>query len=343
MTLADRPDLRKAEIVNNISFRDAKKLLYKFLFLCNLPFEPDVKLSYKTMLDIKQGNSSLVLGQIPLNNLNSYVVTAQLNSFRVNGDPVYIIMVPTLFGLLSNRHLAKIKILQQHYNIIVFDQADLETVGVNISEDNFIKPLNKESLKKWVNILFSKISDLEGIVTSTTSYGKVIKYIDKPFSNHQNPRVRYLNRKNKNLEKKLLSSNLPVGKYCNESKLLSEFVNVPKKTRVWWFTLIQKIRNSGSKEKALTILNNTKYDIEKLSHGFYKVVDPKTFDYLVISLHNTKVHDLPHRVRRSPSLTGIVINVFLDTTYFSYKISRYSKKKVLGYIETSNLDYLIQE
>lgn len=338
MTLADRPDIRKKGVDFNISFRDAKKLLYKFLFLCDLKFEPDVRLNLEVTYPVKRG--SVTQFNLALANLNYYTVTAELKSFAVNNSPVYIVMIPCQIGLLPNRHRAKLEVLKEQYNIVIFDSNDLHSVGVKVAEDKWIKPLDKLTLKKWIELLYSKIKDLGGVVHSRTSYGKVVKYIEAPDSAHFNPLVKKLNTDTLKLKSKLLLENLPSGCTSNPDKLVKEFVKVPSATCSWWSGILKSLKNYNTRDECLQYLKS-KYNIEDLGYCFYKIINPKTFDYMVLSIHEVKNASMPHRVSRSPySVRGIAVNLFISDLHFSYKISRYSRKKVLGYIETEDLTFL---
>lgn len=338
MTFADRPDIRKSKIDFKISFRNAKKLLYKFLFLCNLKFDPDVCLNLEVEYPVKDGSE--LLYNLYLENLNFYNVTAKLKSFSVNEKPVYIVMIPKNLGLLGNRHRAKLMVLQKQYNIVIFDNSDLKKVGVQVSKDDWIKPLDKITLKKWITLLYKKIQDLGGVVHSRTSYGKIIKYVENPDSAHFNPLVKKLTNELLILKYKLILTKLPKGSINNPEKVIKEFAQVPNSTRLWWFKILKSIQKCNTRDESIKKLSKN-YTIQNLGNCFFKVINTKTFDYLVLSLHEVRTVSLPHKVNNVPSnITGLAINIFLNENYFSYKLTRFSRKKVLGYIETQDLNFL---
>jgi hypothetical protein len=340
MTNLDRPDVVKSNADPFLRFKDSKLVLYKFLYLCNIPFKHDIKLNLASKFTVKKGKNTI--DELELKSHNSYIVTAQLNSFKVDNKPVYLLILPTSYAYLDNRHRARISVLRSQYNVVIFDIGDLNTIGVVNHSNQWFEALGKPALKKWVKLLFSKIAELGLKVETNTTLTKIHSHIDDPAHLSNNQTIKSLNNKAVQLETKLVKHNLQHYKSCNLDYILKEYLSIPQSTRKWYTEVAEGFISTLNQDCPVTdkIFNNV--TVLRLKGDVFRLINRDTFESIMLSVHTTKSEKMPHRLPKINLKTGLLLSVFVNKNNepISYKISRYSKGSMIGYLELKDLKEL---
>ena len=341
MTNLDRPDIVKRNSDPFLKFKDSKLILYKFLYLCNISFKHDVKLNLTNLFTVKKGKH--IVDQLELKSHNNYIVTAQLSSFKVDNKPVYLLILPTSYAYLDNRHRARISVLKSQHNVVIFDIKDLNSIGVVNHSNQWFEALGKPALKKWAKLLFHKISELGLKIETKTTLTKVLNYIEDPAPSSNNRAIKTLNKKTLQLETEVIKYKLKNYKASNLDSILTEFLAIPAETRKWYSEVTKGFINT-LKQDSLNInkiFNNV--TILKLKGDIIRLINRDTFESIMLSVHKTKSQKMPHRLSNINLKTGLLISVFVDKNNepISYKISRYVKGSVIGYIELRDLQQII--
>jgi len=158
----DRPDIAKTQSKAKLSFKEVKDSIFKFLMQTGIPFTESVRLYIKNEYTLQDSNTyTNAKGMY-------YTSTCRLDSIKVAGEPVYVIVVQGDYGDLPYRQRNKLTLLRQHHHIVILDESDCRAVGINVTDRSWLKPLNKRLLKAWSRKLFEKISKLGNVETNLT-------------------------------------------------------------------------------------------------------------------------------------------------------------------------------
>ena len=181
----DRPDVIREASKESLSFKEVRDSFVKFLMLSEVPFVTAERLPVP--IDFKYEERDEWLGRkqkftVPLEKHVSYRATLRLQDLSVNGQPVYVVAVPFKLEDLKHSERNKILSIQRRYKVIVFDERDWIKLGLDISEKQWLKPLNRRTLKSWARLLFKKISDLQGEVQSDYTLNTLLHNIDRNVS-----------------------------------------------------------------------------------------------------------------------------------------------------------------
>lgn len=174
----DSPEVIRDNSRFTLSFKEVRDALFKFLMQSEIPFSGAERLPVSIQFSYKEEGSKHK-NSFELTNHVNYKVACKLKGLTVGGKPVYLIAVPFRFDELSKSEKGKIIALQGSYNIVVFDEYDWQKLGLDISEKQWLRPLNKKILKSWARILFSKISKLDGEVASDYSLNDLFSNIER--------------------------------------------------------------------------------------------------------------------------------------------------------------------
>jgi hypothetical protein len=251
----DRPDVTKSAAKPELSFKEVKDSLFKFLMQAGVPFSEAEKLPIKTTLVKKEKTDNFVWKfdsrgrrysareeiehEFNLENHTFYKITCKLKDLTVNNLPVYVVTIPTKFEDMEQWKKNKIITIKKQHNIIIFDEYDWAKLNLDISDKNWLAPLTKGVLKSWARILFKKISQLGGEVSSKYNLNDLFSNIErntKTTKNNQSSEQLYLDRIQQ-LRLKLIEQEL---KYSSNfslqpthKKILSSFTELDLSSLLW--------------------------------------------------------------------------------------------------------------
>jgi hypothetical protein len=172
-TYVDRPDIAK-NVKPALTLKEVNDCVIKFLMLAEIPFSGKETLPLITEFVYRKGtrySESMSISQ------NSYTVTCKLTGIKVDGKPVYIVVIPETLTELNNRHRNKLIKLVEQYKIVILDYGDWHSAGLDISDKKWLKPLNRRALKSLARKIFNKIAKL-GDVTSDITLNQVFESIN---------------------------------------------------------------------------------------------------------------------------------------------------------------------
>jgi len=313
----DRPDIVKKHGSSHITFKEIKDALFKFLMQAEIKFisfeKLDLPIEFKSKLDGSM---------ITANNIIYYIVTCRLLDIYVDGKPVYIVTLPTSELELDKRQRGKLAYLKKLYKIVIFDDADCSKLGINLSEDAWLRSLNKAVLKKWAKLLFTKISALGIDVDSKYNLNSIYKKLDTIVGRHGEgiSSMTSFNREGLRLKYQIIKNKLeytfPNLKIYPEPAL-RYLANIDKSSSGWLeeiFTytlrdIVSRIdlrKNKykdffrtkigtydiANKERICALISQElktkfKLDITSLGYGALRIQDKKTFQTVILSLDAT--------------------------------------------------------
>jgi hypothetical protein len=172
----DRPDIAKRSHKQQLSFKEVRDCLFKFLMQAGIPFTGPQVLTIESQFEAKSGEI------VTITKHNSYTVNCKLKGITIDGEPVYVVVLPYKFVELEARQRAKLQMLFEQYKVIMFDEKDWKGFGLDISDKKWLKPLTKRILKAWARKLFSKFNKVGEDVNSKFALSEVLESIDKKTS-----------------------------------------------------------------------------------------------------------------------------------------------------------------
>lgn len=319
----DRPDSIKRGFKSALSFKEVKDCIFKFLMQSELSFTEGEKLSIPVEMRSKRTDDTILL-----QNSNYYTSTCRLNDIKIDNRNLYLLVVPTEYGRMESRQRNKIVALRCHYNIIIFDQADWEDVGLDISDKQWLKPLTRVMLRSLAKKLFEKIKELEGTITSKVTLNDVYKNIDTNTSTQSNQSSLINNLKDEvlGLKKRLrvykIKENFKVSK--NQENIVKELMLVSPLSVRWVEDTINNILNEvlrkidlrqnlykdlfrlkngkvlvSNKDKlceyitSILIKKRPNLDTQYLGNGFIEIQSKKTLQSLTLYMFPTTTEKIP--------------------------------------------------
>lgn len=352
----DRPDVIKEESKPELTFKEVKDSLFKFLMLADIPFVDAERLTLASEYKSKSTEDTFLIRSGLY-----YTTTCKLKDLTVDGQSVHIIIIPDSYESLEYRQRNKIMALKKQHHIVIFDIADYKAIGLDISGKEWLKPLTKSMLKLWAKKLFEKISKLGKNVKSKYTLNDVYKNIEANTAAQENKisRINSLEKENLALKQQLRSLLIKEHFSIKESNavILESLSSINKMATLWiesivnliLIDILEQVDLRQNKYKDLFRLKNGKIQtsnkdmlceflqselsrrrpnlsVSYLGHGILLIKDSKTFEKLVLNITTTTANINPvvtlskDLVSKLPS--GLIYNLVLQFSNTQSKISR---------------------
>ena len=226
-----------------------KNTFFKFLLQAGVPFTPKRNVHIPTVLHVDRLMKKYVSkGSTPTKteykNLNKIGVACRLDDIYIDNRPVFVEIRFKKYEEMSNGERNRLLALQSHVNLITFFHDDFEKVGLNYNPDApFIRSMSKKVLKRWANLLFTKIKDLEGeAIEIPYSLIDLKANIDENASD-EGDILKDLKKKHLNLRKRILTEHVSsnFGIQTSHHPIISKLLEERAESLGWIDTVLQKI------------------------------------------------------------------------------------------------------
>lgn len=313
----DRPDIAKTDSKPELTFKEVKDSLFKFLMQAGIEFSDPERISLKTSV------TDATTGEVINVDSIQYTTTCRLLDVFVDDKPVYVVVLPADYMDLTKRHRNKLSGLKKQYKIVTFDSQDLHKIRLDISGKQWLKPLTKRMLKAWAKQLYNKISSLKGTVTSKKSLNDIYETIERNTTGQTKKKSLISNLEAENIDLRTRLRSRTIGDCFQleeeHQKIIDSLVCINDSSTEWIEKLISfileeivltlDIKNKDHKEffcgnsKGVSFVNKNKVceyvvrelkrkkqnlNVTDLGYGMLQVQNIKTFQVVTLLFNPTK-------------------------------------------------------